>query len=180
MPADGTQNRDTGKLYVFAGGTAIVLAALLLAWTAGSPPSLDLARSAPSAAPPEILVTQEQLAVQAEPANAEMVEDETARTDEAPADNKPAGEGVVEGPLDDTVSIPLPAGNTESGLIGRVMSHFVASEKTTGIDNDRCMQIRRVAEASCDQQLFANQSGSPEECIARELRYTLWSTYGCQ
>lgn len=45
---------------------------------------------------------------------------------------------------------------------------------------DRCVRIRRLAETSCRKQIFPDQEAPMSECVKRELRYTLWSIYGCQ
>ncbi len=49
-----------------------------------------------------------------------------------------------------------------------------------GTTLDRCQRIRRLAEESCRKQIFPDQDAPMSECVRRELRYTLWSIYGCR
>ena len=165
MSADGNQSRSRSqtkgqrhsKFMVAAGGAMIVLTGVLIARLAGDPPSLDIAPAAPARDGASV---------------GEVAVDESSpsalRDEGGDADNL--------GPMQ-TVE-PTPA--ADDGLVERVVSHFVRTDKTSGDSGDRCEQIRRVAEASCRKQLFADQGGPTEQCIARELRYTLWSIYGCR
>ena len=183
MPADGAQSPGSAKSgpskpAVIAAGAAIVLAGLVLAWVSGSPPDSNpkmVTVSVPAASVAEIAPP---------PAKAKPDAEVTQVPDQSAQDNATGQERVEAVELSDSLSEALEevtletAAEPETGLIKRVISQFAASGES--VDIERCEEIRRVADASCEQQLFANQEGPAELCVARELRYTLWSTYGCQ
>lgn len=54
-----------------------------------------------------------------------------------------------------------------------------ASAATAAVPLEACGQIQYIVDTACSLQQRDRDASEIRRCVARELKYTMWSAYGC-
>lgn len=76
-------------------------------------------------------------------------------------------------------------GLTGAGLQGQgsgllTPARAATADHTAAVPPEACGQIQYIVDTACSLQQYDHDASEIRRCVARELKYTLWSAYGCR
>jgi len=66
----------------------------------------------------------------------------------------------------------------QAGLVAPASA--AAAERDGLVPPGSCARMRQIVDTACSLKQRDHDAGDIRQCVAHELKYTLWSAYGCQ
>lgn len=77
------------------------------------------------------------------------------------------------------VNLALTGGTGErAGLVAPASA--AAAERDGLVPPGTCTRMRRIVDTACSLKQRDRDAGDIRQCVAHELKYTMWSAYGCR
>lgn len=75
------------------------------------------------------------------------------------------------------------AGPADAALSGSdevTLASGAASGEASAVPAGACQRIQAIVETACGYKQYDHDVGGIRQCVAYELKYTMWSAYGCR
>ncbi len=69
-------------------------------------------------------------------------------------------------------------GRQDTGRLAAAEAEGRLAEGPTGVQ--ACGRIRNIVQTACGLRQYDHDSAGIRQCVSHELKYTMWSAYGCR